>query len=176
MNQGSRLTVMAHFDFFAAMAMGGPPIAISGLKNKCAIPECPQLACDPSGGVRRTPFYTYRCTFWDSDPLIHINNLCAAPRTHARGILDLRRPHRPHRLPDSTSDVAPRYPTFSSGLTARVTPNMQTTCRPRPALTTTIYSLWHNLSNPHTLGGQMGQHLVDNSTRLLDTKGRSVRL
>ena len=68
MNQGSRLTVMAHFDFFAAMAMGGPPIAISGLKNKCAIPECPQLACDPSGGVRRTPFYTYRCTFWDSDP------------------------------------------------------------------------------------------------------------
>ena len=103
MNQGSRLTVMAHFDFFAAMAMGPPPIAISGLKNKCAIPECPQLACDPSGGVRRTPFYTYRCTFWDSDPAGQhqpaspsAGTLCGCvsnpPRAEHRSRLSGRRP------------------------------------------------------------------------------------
>ena len=94
MNQGSRLTVMAHFDFFAAMAMGGPPIAISGLKNKCAIPECPQLACDPSGGVRRTPFYTYRCTFWDSDPArcAHGFNLSAADVCESDPLLPTSRP------------------------------------------------------------------------------------
>ena len=53
--------------------------------------------------------------------------------THAKGVPDQRGPHRPPGITTVPKDVTPRYHPLSDGLTTRPSPNMQTTCRPRPA-------------------------------------------